>query len=220
MTGSERRWPTRVAEAKIEQQVLRKKVRLEGCIGDTELSLVAGTDVAFKQGGSLTRAVVAVFSFPSLVLLEQSVVEVPTRFPYVPGYLSYRELPAIIQAWENLQLKPQLFLCDGQGIAHPRRLGLAAHLGVLLSKPAIGVAKTRLVGQAPEPGETKGAVAPLMEGEEQLGWVLRSRTKVKPIFVSPGHAVSMAQSLRITLACCSKYRLPEPTRIADKISKS
>lgn len=216
---SQLNWPQNVAEAKAQQQQLRHQVSLQDSFNVSDLTYIAGTDVAYKDNDAITRAVITVFSFPDLQVVESAIVEQDTRFPYVPGYLSYRELPALVDAWQQLKIKPQLFLCDGQGIAHPRRFGLAAHLGVVLGYPAIGVAKKIYAAKAEIPAPEKGAVEPMFDGDEQLGWVLRSRTNVKPIYVSPGHQISLETSLQVVEQCCQKYRLPEPTRIADKLSK-
>jgi deoxyribonuclease V len=144
----------------------------------------------------------------------------PTAFPYVPGLLSFRELPAVLAAIEQLRILPDLYLCDGQGLAHPRRFGLACHLGVLLDAPTIGVAKTRLIGtHAPPPAE-KGGWTPLEDGGEVIGAVLRTRSGVKPVYVSIGHRVSLATSVRLTLACTSRYRLPETIRQAHRLAST
>jgi deoxyribonuclease V len=149
---------------------------------------------------------------------EESVGVRPLAFPYVPGLLSFREGPAVLAALAGLASHPDLLLFDGQGIAHPRRLGIAAHMGVLLDRPSIGVAKSRLTGEADLTalGEAKGSRVPLLEGDERLGMVLRSRDRVRPLYVSPGHRVTVDEAADWALACCTRYRLPEPTRLADK----
>src|SRR5262249_46364583 len=143
----------------------------------------------------------------------------PVDFPYIPGLLAYREIPAILAALSKLKTIPDLLMVDGHGIAHPRRMGIAAHLGVILDMPTIGVAKSRLTGSFQEPGPTKGDRSALMAGKECIGTVLRSRDNVHPLFISPGHRVSMDTALALTLRCLTRYRLPEPTRMADKYSK-
>ena len=210
-------WPQTVAEAKRVQQEIRERVSLRDQFPKT-ISTVAGTDVGFKDKGKTTRAAVVVLDAQSLLPLEESVVEIPTCFPYVPGYLSFRELPALLQAVAQLTIEPDVFLCDGQGIAHPRRVGLASHLGVLLDKATIGVAKSRLCGTYREPGLERGDVSQLMDGEEQLGWVLRSRTNIRPVLISPGHGVSLPSTLRIVSENLGRFRLPEATRLADKLA--
>lgn len=210
-------WPQTVAEAKVIQQEVRERVSLRDGFS-MPVSTVAGMDVGFKEKGAITRAAVVVLDARTLLPLEETVVEIPTCFPYVPGYLSFRELPALLQAVAQLTIEPDVFLCDGQGIAHPRRLGLASHFGVLLNKPTVGVAKSRLCGTYDEPGLEKGDVSPLMDDQEQLGWVLRSRRAVKPVLISPGHQVSLETTLDLVVQSLIRYRLPEPTRLADKLA--
>ena len=142
----------------------------------------------------------------------------PTTFPYIPGFLSFREIPALLKALEQLKITPDLIFCDGQGIAHPRRLGIACHLGVLIDVPAIGVAKSLLVGKYGEVPQEKGSCTPLQDQGETIGVVLRSRVNVKPIYISIGHRISLPTAVKYVRDCLGKYRLPEPTRIADKLA--
>lgn len=179
---------------------------------------VAGIDVGYEDAGKTTRAAVAVLSFPDLTLVEQAVVRQPTRFPYVPGLLSFREVPAALAAFATLEQRPDLVLVDGHGLAHPRRCGIACHLGLLLDLPCIGVGKTRLVGEHAEPANDKGAWTPLVHRGETIGAVLRSRRGVKPIYVSVGHRLSLASAIAWTLACTPRYRLPETTRQAHRLA--
>jgi deoxyribonuclease V len=209
-------WNVTPAEARAIQESLRQQVITEDLLGRVET--VAGVDVGFEDRGATTRAAVVVLSFPQLQLVEQVIASRPTRFPYVPGLLSFREVPAVLDAYEKLQVLPDLLLCDGHGIAHPRRLGIASHLGLLTDLPSIGVAKSRLVGTHAELSETKGSYIPLFDKGEQIGAVLRTRTAVKPVFVSPGHRVSLATSIEYVMACTPRYRLPETTRWADRIA--
>jgi deoxyribonuclease V len=183
-----------------------------------EIRRVAGVDVGFEQQNTITRAAVAVLDYPSLSLSEYAIAREPTRFPYVPGLLSFREVPAVLAALEKLSVLPDMLLCDGQGIAHPRRLGIASHLGVLLDLPTIGVAKSRLIGSHEEPGEEKGAWEPLLDKGEEIGCVLRSRTRVKPLYISPGHRVGLESAREWTMACLTRYRLPETTRWAHRLA--
>jgi len=155
-----------------------------------------------------------VMRLPDLHVIETASTTTLVPFPYVPGLLSFRECPAVLQAWEKLQLKPDCLMCDGQGIAHPRRLGIASHLGLWLDMPSIGCAKSLLVGSYQELGEKRGSMAPLMHRKEQVGVVLRTKDRVAPVFVSQGHKISLQQAVELVLACCTKYRLPEPTRQA------
>ena len=179
---------------------------------------VAGVDVGFEAQGSVTRAAVAVLDFPSLKPLEEAVARQPTRFPYVPGLLSFREIPAILQALEQLAQPPDLLLCDGQGLAHPRRFGLACHLGLLTDIPAIGVAKSRLIGRHGALPVEKGAWVPLTLQGEVIGAVLRTRSGVKPLYISIGHRISLESAIHYVLACTTRYKLPETTRAAHRLA--
>jgi deoxyribonuclease V len=209
-------WPTQVKEARIIQQQLREQVIHKNEVGDIEL--VAGVDVGFEDNGKTTRAAVVVLNFPALTLHEQAIVRIPTCFPYVPGYLSFRELPGVMQALQQLRSTPDLVLCDGQGIAHPRRFGLACHLGVLSGLPTIGVAKSRLIGQYQEPAASKGAWAPLLDKGETVGAVLRTRDHIRPLFISIGHRVDLPTAIDYVLRCTTRFRLPETTRWAHKLA--
>lgn len=209
-------WPLNLSEAKALQQRLARQVVTEDRLG--EVNLVAGTDVGFEDKGRTTRAAVAVLSFPELELLEYRISRCPTRFPYVPGYLSFRECPPLLDALQQLSIKPDLLLCDGQGIAHPRRFGIACHIGVLTGIPSIGVAKSRLIGTHDEVEEEAGSWQPLQDQGEVIGAVLRSRRNVKPIYISPGHNISLSSAINYVLDCLTAYRLPETTRWADGIA--
>lgn len=183
-----------------------------------EVRRVAGVDVGFEDGGATTRAAVVVLAWPGLERLAQSIARQPTRFPYVPGLLSFRELPAVLAALERLPVEPDLLLCDGQGIAHPRRLGIASHLGVLIDRPTIGVGKSRLCGRHGPVPEGRGAWTPLIDRGETIGAVLRSREGVRPIYVSPGHRIGLETAIRYVMGCMTRYRLPETTRQADRLA--
>lgn len=210
------RWDLTPAEAVAVQRQLAPLVVLRDELPD--IRSVAGVDCGFEQNGAVTRAAVAVLGFPGLDLVDQAIARLPTRFPYVPGLLSFREIPAILAALEGLRQLPDLILADGQGLAHPRRLGIACHLGVLTDLPTIGVGKTRLVGEFDPPGPERGAWSPLRVGAEIAGAVLRSRAGVKPIFISPGHRVSLATALDLVDRCITRYRLPETTRRAHRLA--
>ena len=193
--------------------------------GRRRLSRVAGVDAAFADRGRTIRAAAVLLDFPDLTPVESVLIERPTAFPYVPGLLSFREVPALLEALDGLRGAPDLVLCDGHGYAHPRRFGLACHLGLWLDIPAIGVAKSRLTGVHEEPGPEKGDVAWLLAGggarpRERIGAVLRTRARVKPVYVSAGHRVSLRSAVSLALACATRYRLPEPTRLADKLSRA
>jgi deoxyribonuclease V len=179
---------------------------------------VAGVDVSYRKHGSTFFAAVVVLSFPELQVIDQASAVAEVTFPYIPGLLSFRELPALLEAFCRLQTVPDLVLVDGQGIAHPRRLGLASHLGLWLDLPTIGCAKSRLVGEAVEVGGIRGASQLLLDQGEEVGRVLRTRSGVKPMFVSPGHLLDTAAAVKFTLACGGGYRLPEPTRQAHRLS--
>jgi len=209
-------WPTDVPSARQVQQALRSQVICEDALG--EVRYVAGVDVGFEEGGRTTRAAVAVLELPGLTLHDQAVSRSPTRFPYVPGYLSFRELPAVLQALERLESMPDLLLCDGQGLAHPRRFGLACHLGVLADIPSIGVAKSRLIGVHDEPAPEKGQWVPLLDKGETIGAVLRTRSRVSPVYVSVGHRISLPTAIDYVLRCTTRYRLPETTRWAHRLA--
>ncbi|OOG23533.1 endonuclease V [Thioalkalivibrio denitrificans] len=209
-------WDLSPAEARALQMRLAPRVVREDRLG--EIRRVAGVDVGFEEGGRITRAVVSVLSWPELAPLEDVVARSPTRFPYVPGLLSFRELPAVLEALEGLSALPDLLFCDGQGIAHPRRFGIAAHLGVLTDLPAIGVGKTRLIGTHEAVPEERGAWRALYDKEEVIGAVLRTRTRVKPVYVSVGHCLSLETAVELVLKAAPRYRLPEPIRRADRLA--
>lgn len=209
-------WDLTPKEAIDLQKRLRPQVVTHDDFG--EIRFVAGVDVGFEDGGRVTRAAVCVLSWPDLTPLEDSLARQPTCLPYVPGLLSFREIPAVLAALERLRHMPDLLLCDGHGIAHPRRLGIAAHLGLYTGMPAIGVAKSRLVGRHDEPGPNKGDWTPLVHDGEHIGAVLRTRERVKPVFVSGGHRVGLDSALKFTLGATTRYRLPETTRRADKLA--
>jgi len=205
-------WDLTPAEGRALQERLAQQIRLvplpEG------ICLVAGADVAFSKDRGLVFASVVLLTFPGLEELEQSNAHVACTFPYVPGLLSFREGPALVAAFRRLKGTPDAIMLDGQGLAHPRRMGLASHVGLWLGVPTVGCAKSRLTGRHGEPGREKGCVTPLLDGDEQIGTVLRSRTGVRPLYVSPGHLADFDTSTRLVLECCRRYRLPEPTRQA------
>lgn len=209
-------WALTPEQARALQEQLRSQVIRYDRLG--EVKWVAGVDVGFEENYEITKAAVVVFSFPDLQISKQAIAHCPTAFPYIPGLLSFREIPALLAALNKLSTLPDLIMCDGQGIAHPRRFGIASHLGVLLDVPTIGVAKSRLVGTHQDVPPEKGNWQPLYDGGETIGAVLRSRTNVKPLYISTGHRVSLLTAIDFVLRCTSKYRLPEPTRRADKLA--
>lgn len=180
--------------------------------------LIGGADVGFEQGGEVTRAAMVLLKYPSLELVEYQVARIATTMPYIPGFLSFRETPALMAAWQQLSQKPDLLFVDGHGISHPRRLGVASHFGLLADVPTIGVAKKRLCGKfEPLPPEA-GSLAPLIDKDEQLAWVWRSKVRCNPLFISTGHRVSLESALAWVQRCTQGYRLPEPTRWADAVA--
>ena len=183
---------------------------------DPEVATVAGVDTSYRKGRA--RAAVVVLTYPELELVERVAVDRKVEFPYVPGLLSFREGPAVMDALNTLKRNPDLLVFDGQGIAHPRRFGIASHVGVLVGIPSIGCAKSRLVGEYEEPGENRGSYTLLTHKGDTIGAVVRTRSKVKPLFVSPGHLIDLKESIRFVLGCCPRYRLPETTRLADKLA--
>ncbi|MDQ5909730.1 MAG: Endonuclease [Pseudomonadota bacterium] len=209
-------WNLRPVEAIALQQELRGRVILDDRLGPVQR--VAGVDVGFEAQGTVTRAAIAVLRYPELEVLETAIARRPTTFPYLPGLLSFRELPAVLEALEQLRELPDMLLCDGQGIAHPRRLGIASHLGLLVDTPSIGVAKTRLCGTHEEPPNQRGAWTPLWANGEMIGAVLRTRPSVKPLYISSGHRVSLETAIQFVMACCTRYRLPETTRHAHRLA--
>lgn len=211
-------WPLTAEEAIAIQKQLQPEVITEDRLG--EVKYVAGVDVGFEDNYAISRAAVAVLSFPDLQLVEHAIAKRPTTFPYIPGFLSFREIPVVIDALEQVSTTPDLILCDGQGIAHPRRFGIACHLGVLADMPTIGVAKSLLVGKHEELPEEKGSWQPLHYRGNIVGAILRSRTGVRPLYVSPGHRISLPTAIDYTLRCITKYRLPETTRWADKLASN
>jgi deoxyribonuclease V len=211
-------WVKTEKEARLIQEQLRTKVIKEDRLGT--VNYVAGVDVGFKDNYSIIKAAVAVLSYPNLELVETAIASLPTTFPYIPGFLSFRELPAILAALEQLKTTPDLILCDGQGLAHPRRFGIACHLGVLIDLPTIGVGKSLLVGKHEAVPPEKGSWTPLIHRGETIGVVLRSRVKVKPIYISIGHKISLSTAINYVMGCLTKYRLPETTRWADKLASS
>ncbi|MEN8166575.1 MAG: deoxyribonuclease V [Pseudomonadota bacterium] len=211
-------WDLSASEARELQNKLRSQVITEDRFETPRL--VAGVDVGFEKQGTITRAAVAVLSFPELTPVEQAIARQPTRFPYVPGLLSFREIPAILQALEQLKQPPDMLLCDGQGLAHPRRFGLACHLGLLTDLPSIGVAKSRLIGTHGDLPQSKGAWVPLLDKGEIIGAVVRSRDRVNPLYISVGHRIGLRSAIHYVLACTSRFKLPETTRAAHNLASN
>lgn len=222
-------WDLTPSEAIALQGELASQVIAEG--EPLDVRLVAGCDIAFRERfpgrmPSAARCAVVLLSYPELAVVEQHVIEATTVFPYVPGLLAFREAPLLAQAFELLSATPDLVLVDGHGYSHPRRFGIACHLGLLLDLPAIGVAKSRLYGVAEPLDEAPGSMSLLRDGAETIGTALRTRARTNPLFISVGHRIGLEAAVRWTQALCRRdrhgapaYRLPEPTRLADRLSK-
>ncbi len=210
-------WPSTVEEALAVQDRLRGRVeRADDC---PELPpTVTGLDVAYDGSGGIAAAVVTLET-AGLSVVEARTHRARAAFPYEPGLFAFRELPPLLAALEQLEREPDVLVCDGHGLAHPRRFGLACHLGVLTGRPAFGVGKTRFVGTHASPGAARGSSEPLVDAGEVVGAVLRTRDGVKPVYVSAGHRIDLAHACRLTLALTPRYRLPETTRRADRLSR-
>jgi deoxyribonuclease V len=204
-------WNVSPEEAVAIQQRLREQVIREGPMPGPG-TVIVGVDVGFR--GELARAAAVAVRFPDLTPLAQAVAEVPVTFPYIPGLLAFREAPAILAALERLPLSPQVLMVDGHGISHPRRMGIATHLGVYLDLPSIGCAKSKLWGRYEMPPDEPGAWSPLWDGGEMIGAALRTQAGASPVFVSIGHRISLENAIATVMACVRGHRLPEPTRLA------
>jgi deoxyribonuclease V len=207
-------WKVTPAEAIEIQKRLREQVRIEPLT--KEPASIGGCDVSMDRFATEGFAGFVTFAYPSLNPLSHAVVKRPIPFPYVPGLLSFREIPMLVDAWNALTVKPELLLVDGIGIAHPRRLGIASHLGIMLDIPTIGCAKSVLIGAYEEPGSVPGSWTPLIDQKngDVIGAALRTKEKVQPIFISPGHRITLEESVAFVMRCVRKHKLPEPTRLA------
>ena len=210
------RWDVSPDEAVAIQRRLRDELGQGKPVTLDQIHTVAGVDASYREIG---RAAIVVFSFPDLTLLETATAAKEAPFPYIPGLLAFREGPVALAAYERLKIQPDVLIFDAHGYAHPRRMGLASHLGIYLDRPSIGCAKSRLVGSYEEPGLEPGAWSPLESRGEEIGRVVRSKARTKPIFVSVGYRITLALAVEVVLRCGRGYRLPEPTRIADKLTK-
>ena len=209
------RWPTTYRQAVAIQTRLRRRLVLTGSV--RRPVLVAGADVSYSKSVDRVYAGVVLLSFPDMETLETIVLADKSPFPYIPGLLTFREGPVLIRAFARLQRRPDLVIFDGQGYAHPRRMGLAGHMGILLGVPSIGCAKSRLIGEHAEPGPDVGDWSRLTDRGETIGRVVRTKVGVKPVYVSVGHLLGLAAATRLTLACLRGFRLPEPTRRAHHL---
>lgn len=197
------------------QEKLASEIRAEPL--PSPVRYVAGADMAFSPDGQRCLAGVVVYDLEAGQIVETALAWRKASFPYVPGLLSFREAPAVLAGIRKLKIVPEVFMFDGQGIAHPRRLGLASHIGLLIDAPTLGCAKSRLCGEHTEPAPQRGATAALTDNGEQIGAVVRTRDGVKPVYVSIGHRATLPSAIRLVLACGKGYRLPEPTRAAHQL---
>ncbi|CDM67092.1 deoxyribonuclease V [Pyrinomonas methylaliphatogenes] len=205
-------WALSPREAVELQRSLRGKVRIEPL--GREIGTIAGADISFDKFSSTVYAGIVVLRLPSLEVIEEVGVRSEAQFPYVPGLLSFRETPPLLEAWAKLKCEPDAVMLDGQGIAHPRRVGIASHFGLIVDRPALGCAKSVLVGRYVEPEREPGSWTPLVHQGETVGAALRTKAGVQPVFVSPGHLIDLQGAIALTLRCCKASRVPEPTRLA------
>ncbi|MDD5094697.1 MAG: deoxyribonuclease V [Dehalococcoidia bacterium] len=205
-------WQVTPKQAVLIQQAMADRVSKEEYPGIVQF--IAGVDISVSKSDNMARGAVVVLSYPELKVVESRIAERAIEFPYVPGLLSFREAPVLLAACEKLSHNPDVIFVDGQGLAHPRRLGLASHLGVLWDKPTIGCAKSRLCGTHEPVGSEAGSIADLIDGGQTIGAVLRTRANTKPLYISVGHRISLEAAIQMVLKCCKGYRLPEPTRLA------
>lgn len=204
-----------IPEATKIQQELRSELQ----VAETGLqpSIIGGADISLNLYSSIIYAGIILLSYPAMQPLAWSLVQSETHFPYVPGFLAFREAPALVQVWEQMEIKPDLLVVDGHGIAHPRRMGIAAHFGTLTGQASMGCAKKILFGKHKEPAPERGAYSPISDKEEMIGYAYRSKTGTLPVYISPGHKVGIQDCLRIIGNCTGKYRIPEPTRLAHEL---
>ena len=205
-------WQVSPSQAVVIQQELAGRVSRRDELGNVRL--VAGVDISAPDSEGVARGAVVILSYPELTLVERQTADKKVEFPYVPGLLSFREAPVILAACEKLSNTPDMIMVDGQGLAHPRRLGLASHLGILWDKPTIGCAKSCLCGVHESLGDKQGEFAKLIDRGETIGAVLRTKSKIKPLYISTGHKINLEAAIHWVLDCCRGYRLPEPTRLA------
>ncbi len=212
------RWDLTPGEAIQLQRKLRKKVDLKNRVDISKIRYIAASDLAYK--GDIGYAVMLLYSYPDLVLLEEARAKGKVDFPYIPGLLAFREMPLLLEAASKLTRKPDVWLLDGAGIAHPRRMGIATHFGVYMRAPTVGCAKSHLFGRYKEPGVKQGSYTYIYDKDEIIGAVLRTRDKVKPLFISVGYGISLEVAIKLILSCCDGYRIPKPLREAhNRIEK-
>ena len=211
-------WNVTYKEAIKIQERLKNKVQLKKI--DKKIQYVAGLDVSYAKGSDIMWAGVVVLDFLSLKKVEKKWAQKQVSFPYIPGLLSFREIPVLLDALRKLEIEPDLVFCDGQGIAHPRGLGLASHMGIIVNKPTIGCAKSPLVGRYNQVGKCKGSYEYLIYKNRKIGAAVRTKSNVKPVFISPGYGIMLQDCIQFVLEACSTYRIPEPTRQAHLLVNS
>jgi len=207
-------WRVSTARAREMQQELAPRIIRTGAVENPKL--IAGADISVNRFAKTGKAAVVILTYPGLEVVEIQTIIAPVEFPYVPGLLTFREAPLVLAAFEKLSLTPDLVFVDGQGIAHPRRIGLASHLGLCLGIPTIGCAKSRLIGEHADPAPEAGSYAELTDEAEVIGAVVRTKDGVKPMYISIGHLIDLPDAVKWTLACCRGFRIPKPTRRAHQ----
>lgn len=205
----------KIPQAKEIQRELRAKLNVEE--RPLKMTTIGGADISLNLYSTTIYSGIILLSFPLLQPLAYSLVKAETRFPYVPGYLAFREVPALVKVWEQMRRKPDVLVVDGHGIAHPRRMGIAAHFGSLTGQASMGCAKKILFGKFEEPLAEAGSATPIMDKDEQIGYAFRSKSRTAPVFVSPGHLMGLNNTLEVIRQCTGKYRIPEPTRLAHEL---
>jgi deoxyribonuclease V len=208
-------WDITPTEAVALQQQMRQQVRIEPLAKPVQT--IAGCDISFNKFEETVYAGIVVLSLPDLTVVDEVGVISRANFPYVPGLLSFREAPALLEAWEKLQTPPDAVMFDGQGIAHPRRIGIASHIGLFIERPSFGCAKSVLVGKYDEPAPERGNWSPMKHYGDVIGAALRTKDRTNPVYVSPGHLIDLPAAIELTLACHGGYRIPEPTRRAHNL---
>lgn len=205
-----------IPQATAIQKELRQELDLAGMLIN-DIKIIGGADISLNLYSTTIYAGIVLLTFPGLIPLACSLVKSETRFPYVPGYLAFREVPALVNAWEQLEIRPDILVIDGHGIAHPRRMGIAAHFGTVTRQPSMGCAKKMLFGKYEQPGMDKGSYSPISDKDQTIGYAVRSKKNTAPVFVSPGYRLSLDNSLALITQCFGKYRIPEPTRWAHEV---
>ena len=204
-----------LAQAIAYQQELRQQIKIQPL--DKEITIIGGADISFNKNTDIVYAGIVLFRYPDLTIIGHASVKTNTSFPYISGLLAFREVPALLEVWNKLEIKPDLFVLDGQGIAHERRLGIATHFGLITDVPTIGSAKSRLLGKYEEPANELFSQSKMYDRDEIIGIALRSKKNCKPIYISPGHRINIDQSVEVIKNCIRGYRIPEPTRLAHNL---